>query len=178
MTLRTTDVIRGRVWRTHTKRVSAGADTMTVTFKTGMRSIALLLALAATPALAHAQSGEAAVYVDQFRNLQQKMEQIFSEIKSSRNLPGSITHQAVEIQERLLALEKLVNRLGETALSANVQRDHLDKSDKSLLLVNQGCNAIDFVLTALTNYVDTGDRVFLELATDGKLLALTVVKVL
>jgi hypothetical protein len=142
-----------------------------------MRTIVLLLAPTVTPALA--QSGEAAVYIDQFRTLQQKMEQIFSEVKSS-GLPGVNTAKSIEIQERLFALTKLVHRLGETALSANNEllRDPKKDRDKSLMLVGQGCIAIDFVLTALDNYIDTGDRAFLGFATDAKQIVLAVGKIL
>ena len=63
-------------------------------------------------------------------------------------------------------------RLQEQAMADNRTRTERGQaSDKALLFVAQVCSALDFVLAAIDNYLDSGDRAFVQLAKQA--IALT-----
>ncbi len=77
--------------------------------------------------------------------------------------------------EQGLALEKLVHSLGEQALGEDLARRRRGSDpDRTLLLVAQGSIAIDFMLTAIMNFLDTVDPGFLDLALKGRSLARSI----
>jgi hypothetical protein len=87
--------------------------------------------------------------------------------------------ESLSLQEERLALAKLVHRLGEEAGQANIDvLKREGKSDRVLLLVSQGCEALSFTLMALDNFADTEDRTFLGLARDGEALAMSIDKLM
>ena len=118
---------------------------------------------------------EAPVYAEQFQNLQKSVDQILNEV--SIGIPEKGDQQLLE--ERLFALQKVTHRLQEGAAEADLAaRKRGAGVNKQLRLVEQGCMAIDSVLRALGNYLDTDDRFFLSLAIEGKQTASSIRKVL
>jgi len=85
----------------------------------------------------------------------------------------------LNLREEIFALGNLAHRLGVEASQSNLRIVKSEQdSNKTLLLISQGCDALNFVLTALDNFLDTQDRAFLGLAKDGEALAKTVQKIL
>ena len=110
--------------------------------------------------LLSAQSRETPVYLEQFGNLNASAERLRNEL-----LAGKIDRdQLASLGSRIFALQKLLHRLQEAAGDVEVKTG----TDKSLRLIQQGCMAIDYTLTAMTAFVDTGDRIFLNIAADGR----------
>ena len=92
---------------------------------------------------------------------------------------GASRRQRLVLAEELLAIQKLVHRLGEEADDTNVKGLERDRtSTKRLLLVAQGCEGLNFVMAALQNFVETEDQAFLGFATDGNSIVLNIRKLL
>ncbi len=143
---------------------------MKVSFISRFRNVFLRMILGGV-----AFSQEGPVYVEQFQNLQKSVDQIFDEI--SNGVPGK--GDQLLLGERLFALKKVTHRLQEGAGEAdNAARQRGAGVNKRLRLVVQGCMAIDSVLQALGNYLDTDDRFFLILAIEGKQTTSSIRKVL
>jgi hypothetical protein len=129
--------------------------------------------------LTYAQNdGGTNIYRTQFFEMREKVKSIYSrtELQSRSKTDYKIK---IKLQEDVLALQKLIHRLEEVALEASlesIQSRH--GPNKTLLLVSQGCNALDFVLLALDRYVSTDDRSFLSLAREGNALINSVEKML
>jgi hypothetical protein len=115
--------------------------------------------------------GAAKVYIAQFVELHTKVEQIMKNITQVKNKQ--------DLREEMFALVKIIHRLDEESARTNL--DMLKRgqaSDKKLLLVSQGCEALEFVTSALDNFLDTGDRAFLGFAKNGNNLVNSVKKIL
>jgi hypothetical protein len=133
---------------------------------------------------AHAQqSPESPVYVEQFRNLQRSVEQIYLEVSKT----GSATsdEDRTKLQARLFALQKVtqsvrmaVSQENLNMLKQAVAKKKEYKADKSLLLIDVGCYAIDTVLEALNQFAETDDRFFLGFASDIKQKAASIANIL
>lgn len=106
----------------------------------------------------HGVSASARVYRDQFFAHQDSVQAILDRAKS---IPASQSNAA---HEELLAILKLVHRLGEEASSADNRKRG---TDKALLLVAQGCTGLGFVIEAIENFLYTRDDAFLVFAADG-----------
>jgi hypothetical protein len=127
----------------------------------------------------HAQdSGAAKVYRSQFLDSRVKVKSMLDTV--DRLSRGTIDNRdKMNLQEEMLALTKLIHRLQEEALSSN--NDAVGRNqdpNKTLLLISQGCIAMDYMLSALSSYIDTNDRAFLGLARDGDNLINSVEKIL
>lgn len=122
--------------------------------------------------------GEAKVYKAQFIELHAKVQTIFARIEE-QDRRGSDPKSIQRFREELLALQTLDHRLGEEAARSNmgVLESGRD-SNKTLLLVAQGCEGLSFVFVALDNYLETKDRAFLGFAKDGEEIVKSVQKVL
>jgi hypothetical protein len=108
------------------------------------------------------------VYRSQYAELKSKAVSLLDRATESRS-------NARALREEQLALLKLVHRLEEQTMADNGERTGRSQpSDKGLLLVWQACNALDFVLAATDNYIDSGDGSFLQLARQGMALAESV----
>ena len=128
-----------------------------------------------TATIACAQSQESPVYLEQFRNLSVSVERITNDV-----FQGNIRRDNQDSSaSRVFALQKLVHRLQEEAGGADIEaRKRGARPDKRLLLVQQGCMAVDYLLQALASFIDTDYRVFLSLAADGKQAIAAIAKVL
>jgi|GEM_PF-4432608 len=127
----------------------------------------------------HAQdSGAAKVYRTQFLESRVKVKAMLERVdRLSRSTINERTK--INLQEEIFALTKLIHRLQEEAASSNIDAATRGQdSNKTLLLVSQGCIAMDYVLSALNSYIDTNDRAFLGLARDGDNLINSVEKIL
>ena len=117
-----------------------------------------------------AQSGETPIYKEQFAALVQSMDRVYS---SALKVPSGTDKQ--ELMERVFALQKSAHRLQEQAGEAeNQSREAGHTIDKRLLLIEQGCMSVDLVLAATNNFLSTGDRVFVGLASDVRRVVSTV----
>jgi hypothetical protein len=123
-------------------------------------------------------SGAAKVYRTQFVESRIKVRSILERV--DRLSRGSLDDRMkTDSQEEIFALTKLIHRLQEEAGGSNIdamKSGH--NSNKTLLLVSQGCIAMDFVLSALSSYIDTNDRAFLGMAKDGNSLINSIEKIL
>lgn len=128
---------------------------------------------------AYAQdSGEVKVYRTQFIELHAKVQTVFTRAEQEVKVQSD-PRSILNLRQEILALRKLVHRLDEEAGSSDVKiLESGQDSNKTLLFTSQGCIALDFVLTALDNFLETQDRAFLGLAKDGEDLARTVQKIL
>jgi hypothetical protein len=76
-----------------------------------------------------------------------------------------------------LAVVTLIHRLQETVGETNFREvRNSGRSSRDLLLISQGCIAVEFLRTSIANYVGTGDRAFLVLARDAADLVKSVRK--
>jgi len=102
-------------------------------------------------------SPAASVYRSQYGELRAKATRLLESSRASRS-------NKLALQEEGFALAKLAHRLQEEAGRDNLERlKRGPSSDKTLLLVAQACIALDFMLTAIDNYLDTGDLAFVQL---------------
>jgi hypothetical protein len=163
-------------------RVTPGCNIVSLRMVTKAVACAIFITLAAVQPVAAERpgmtSGAPSLYVEQFLSLRTSMERLFT--AASQANPRSMSSKAsLDINERLFALEKMAYRLQEQAAAAHVSALKQGRgTDKRLLLVQQGCMAIDSVLEALRNYLDTNDRFFLGLAADAKQMAASIRKVI
>lgn len=136
--------------------------------------IKYVVSLILTAAMVCAQSPEAPVFVEQFHNLRVRVERITNDVSQ-----GNISREKEETASRVFALGKLVHRLQEGSAGADLDaRKSGARPDKRLLLVEQGCIAMDYLLKALASFIDTDDRIFLSLAAEGKRTIASVTKML
>jgi hypothetical protein len=85
--------------------------------------------------------------------------------------------EAVDFATDNLAAITLIHRLQETVAETNVHEiQRSGKPDRELLLVSQGCIAVEFLRNSIANYGATGDRAFITLASDGAVLVRSVRK--
>ena len=143
-----------------------------------IRKKALIVFLFPTMVLALDQSilaqnaGATKVYKTQFIELRAKVKSVSDRIEQQRT--GS-----TDLRGEILALTKLIHRLQEEAMDSDIESIKRGREpETTLLLVSQGCIALDFVLTALSNYMDTGDRAFIGLVKDGDVLIKSIEKIL
>ena len=151
----------------------------------------------ATFALAQ-DSGTVRVYRDQFVQLHTRTRALLSRVEqrgreaAAADSPETLKVQ-LEMQEEIRALTKLVHALSEDAaksyvegLERNVERMRAGQNlsnpnqglDKGLLFVQSGCDEMGFVLSTLSNYLDSGDRAFLGFAKRGDDLTASIEAVL
>jgi hypothetical protein len=129
--------------------------------------LAFVLSALASASLAGSASGTAKVFGEQLLDLHRKVKTLLDRAEQ----PGR-TQEAEALAEEVLATTSLVHRLSEEAMKANLDVLHGGiHSDRSLLLVSQASEALNFTLLALHNFINTGDRLFLSLARDGEVLA-------
>lgn len=107
--------------------------------------------------------GEAKVYKTQFIELHAKVQTIFARIEEQSSAKSD-PQNTQRFREELLALQTLVHRLSEASARSNMSilesgRD----SNKTLLLVTQGCEGLSFVFVALDNYLESKEEPFLAL---------------
>ena len=144
----------------------------TVTF------FSLLLAAALCPGHAvYAQRPAAAkAYNLQFFELSAKVKSVSKRIEQQAgNLTSS--QDEVAIRTETLELFKAVHELQRKAMQSymdSVQSGH--SPDKALLLVNQGCLAMDFIIQAINSNIYTHDQTFLELVKEGSSLLASIEK--
>ena len=127
-------------------------------------------------ASAFAQTGGAAgVFRAQFIDLHAKTIAILEQVEKSG--PRGVPRQST--QEEIFALVRLVHRLEEETAATDVQFTQRGQpSSKILLLVEQASKAIDGMLFALEQYIDSEDRVFLGFARENNNLAWSIRKVM
>ena len=123
-------------------------------------------------------SGAAKVYRTQFIETRAKVKNILDRVDMlTRGAADNQTKQ--NLREEILALTKLIHRLDEEAGQSDIDAMNRGReSNKTLLLVNQGCMAMDYLLKALDSYLETNDRAFLSFAKDGSKLIDSVEKIL
>jgi hypothetical protein len=123
-------------------------------------------------------SGEVRVYRTQFLELRGKVKSVFERVeRQGRDAPDY--KLKIELSKEMFALTKLAHNLEEQTGEANLsEMKRGQDQNKTLLLIGQGCKALDFVLSALDNYVATEDRAFLSIAKDGNSLIDSVEKIL
>jgi len=145
---------------------------------TAVALVPVVIALYLTQTAYAQGSGATNVYRTQFFEMHAKVKTIFE--RAGRQGRSEPNHKArVSLREEILALTKLIHRLEEEAARADLEgMERGRNSNKSLLLVAQGCKAMDFVLNALDNYITTDDRSFLSLARDGDSLIKSIEKML
>jgi hypothetical protein len=74
----------------------------------------------------------------------------------------------VGIRTETLELFKAVHELQRKAMQSYMDGVQSGKSpDKALLLVNQGCLSLDFIIQAINSNIYTHDQTFLELVKEG-----------
>ncbi len=126
--------------------------------------------------VAFAQSRETPVYLEQFYNLQVSMERAYAEVSQ---IDTKSTEARLDLSARMFALQKAAHRLQEGSAEAGTAPLKIGKGiDKRLHLVGLGCMGIDSILTALTNYLETDDRIFLSLAVEFRQTVISIRKVL
>ncbi len=134
-----------------------------------------ILSLLLTLPLALAQSRETPVYVEQFTNLHASMEHIFSESSKSPLTP----EERQSLLERLFAVKKTAHGLQEQAGGADIEaQKRSQRTDRRLRLIEEGCMTVDGVVTALSDYLATDDKVFWSLAVDFRKITGFIIKVL
>jgi hypothetical protein len=130
------------------------------------------------PADAGHGTAAANLYRDQFVALHDKVQSVANTANSAAG-SGVARNDQAEIIEELLALQRLVHRLGEQAAETNLDGRHQGRAqDKRLLLVSQGCEGLSFVIAALQNFMYTNDQVFMGFARDGNNVVASIRKVL
>ena len=133
----------------------------------------------AIPAYAQ-DNGAVKVYRDQFIQLHARARTVlFRAEEQVRSAPAADSRAAADLREKTLALAKLVHALEEDAGRSYVEglRRAPDSTkagqspqnpNKTLLFVESGCDQMDFILGAVDNYLETGDRSFLRICEKGR----------
>jgi hypothetical protein len=139
-----------------------------------LRCVLLLsiLLLITTSTLQAQITGANKIYTSQFSDLRSKVTTIFNRVIYQGD-------KKMTTKEEILTLTKLIYRLHDEVGRSNI--DALKKGlplSKILLLIGQGCQAMDFVLSALDNYIDTEDRSFIALAKSGDDLIKSIEKLI
>jgi hypothetical protein len=116
--------------------------------------------------------GEVKVYREQFADLHVKVQAI-----SKRIIEDGDTK--LSTSEEIIALEKVNHTLSEECLRQNVESQKKGRPEnKTLLLIAEGSDALEFELNSLFDYASTNDRSFVGLARDGEDLTKSVEKVM
>ncbi len=103
-------------------------------------------------------------YTTQFRDLAVRVDVVLS---GARNATSA--YSKLSISEDSLDLTRRVHRLQEGAARTNLEvLKQSGRPNRTLLLVIQGCSAMDFTLIAVSGYLDSGDAIFLRFAESGK----------
>ena len=118
---------------------------------------AMVVLVSAISSAAPQVSPAARVYRSQYKDLRNKATDLLERSRAPRS-------DKLALQQENLALVKLVHRLQEEADRDSFDRSKPGQSDKSLLLVAQACVALDFMLTSIRNFNDSGDLAFVQLA--------------
>jgi hypothetical protein len=85
----------------------------------------------------------------------------------------------LDLQKDMFGLTKMAHHLEDQVTDANLAGLKGGQEDnKTLLLISQGCKALDFVLNALDYFVSTDDKAFLALAKEGEGLIVSIEKAL
>ncbi len=128
---------------------------------------------------AHAQvNGETKVYKTEFIELDGKVQAMSARVQqdAEKKLDPETT---LNLREEIFALVKLTTSLRDEANRTNLDiLKRGENSNKTLLLISQGCEGLSFVMTALDNFLDTQDRAFLGFAKDGQELVGSIRKIL
>jgi hypothetical protein len=133
--------------------------------RTALITVIFILLGSSTNPLASPLSTSAKVYRSQYSELKSKILSLLDRAQDSRST-------IYPLREEQLTLLKLVHRLEEQVMTDNAEQSSQGQtSDKGLLLVAQACNALDFVLSATSNYLDSRDPLFVRLAGQGVALA-------
>jgi hypothetical protein len=82
-----------------------------------------------------------------------------------------------DLEDQLFAVQKTAHRLQEQAGEAeNESRKAGHKTDKSLMLIEQGCMSVDIVLAAASRFLVTDDRTFVGIAAVVRPTITTILK--
>jgi hypothetical protein len=109
----------------------------------------------------------AKAYKLQFFELSAKVKSVSKRIEQQA---GNVTNPQDEIGIRTDTLElfKAVHELQRKAMQSYMDGVQSGQSpDKALLLVNQGCLSLDFIIQAINSNIYTHDQTFLELVKEG-----------
>ena len=126
-----------------------------------LRTIILLSIIAIYfSSVIHAQDlGAAKIYRNQFLESRINVNSMLERVSSLR--VETLDNQTeINLQEEIFSLTKLIHNLGEEALRSN--NDSLRRKkiqSKTMLLINQGCIAMDYVLSALSSYIDVKNQI-------------------
>jgi hypothetical protein len=131
----------------------------------------LLAAALCSSHLAYAQrSTPAKTYKLQFFELSAKVRSVSKRIEQRA---GNIRspQDDFSIRTETLELFKAMHELQGKAMQSYVNSVESGQSpDRELLLVNQGCVAMDFIIQAINSNIYTHDQTFLELVKEGNSL--------
>lgn len=136
--------------------------------------------LAAALCLAHPvyaqHSAPTKDYRVQFLELSAKVKAVSKRIEpQAGTVPGY--PDEINIREETLALFKAVHELQREAMQSYMNSVQSGRSpDKRLLLINQGCVAMDFIIEAINSNIYTQNQTFLELVREGNSLLDSVEK--
>jgi hypothetical protein len=141
-----------------------------------LRRLLTLLILLLLPLATSAQdSGSESVFRSQLIELHGKAIAILDRVEKM----GPRESSRQDIRDEVFALVRLIHRLDEEAGATNLQLVRRNQpSSKTLLLVQQAAKAVDGMLSALDNYIESQDRAFLGFAKDNNALVWSVRKVL
>jgi hypothetical protein len=135
----------------------------------------MILAFSLLPSTFAQTGGAEAVFRNQLVDLHSKAVATLDRIEKAG--PRGVPRQPT--RDEIFALVRLLHRLEEEAATTNLQfMQRGQPSNKTLLMVQQAAKAIDGMLTALDNYVESEDRAFLGFARDNNALAWSVRKVM
>jgi hypothetical protein len=131
--------------------------------------------LVATLFVSSRAHGGTNVFQEQLIDHAEKALALLTQVESRRR-PYSAKEQT-DLATDNLATVTLIHRLQETVGEANVRElKNSGKPDRDLLLVSQGCIAVEFLRTSISNYLETGDPAFVGLARDAAVLVKSVRK--
>lgn len=130
-------------------------------------SLLLAAALCSGHTVYAQRSAPAKAYKLQFFELSAKVKSVSKRIEQqARNVTSP--QEEVGIRTDTLELFKAVHELQRKAMQSYMDSVQSSQSpDKSLLLVNQGCLAMDFIIQAINSNIYTHDQTFLELVKEG-----------
>ena len=102
------------------------------------------------------KSGEVKVYIEQYEHLSSQVEAL-----GKRVIAGD---QSFSVREEVLALIKQTYDLRHDSAKTDLERmKNGFPTNKTILLINQGCIVLDFQLSALDSYEATHDKSFILL---------------
>lgn len=138
--------------------------------------VPLLLVFLLTSATAQT-SGAEEVFRSQLFDLHAQAISILDRVE--KDGPGPRGSPQLVAGREILAIRKLIHGLDEEAGATDLESMRRGQpSSKLLLLIQEACNAIDGMFTALGDYIDTEDRAFLGFARENNDLAWSIRKVM